>query len=375
MSSSYIDLEKNYKSNWHTPFLHSHTYQQLFKVLNQNWKSYYASIKDYKKNPGKYLGVPRKPKFKNMISRKNEIIFTKYAIRFDTNILKLSLSPLMQSKYNVKSLNLDIPLRVQEHINLDKIQQIKLINVKSRWSVLIIYKSDIKPLNTSFNNIMSIDLGLNNIASVTFKDNDAQILINGRVAKSKNSYFNKEIAKYNSLNMRNIKNSAKHKNTKKINYLYDKRNNFLKDYIHKVSFRIIKLALDNKCSDIVIGDLKGIKQKCNIKSFTQIPLSLLVEQIKYKAKMYSIKVVTINESYTSLCSSLDLEPITKHSKYLGKRVKRGLFKSQSGLLINADINGSLNILRKYTKDKCTPRLIQSARVNGYVSNPLKLEIL
>ena len=89
---TYYDIEKMYKTNWHCDFLHSHTRQQMFKVLEQNWKSYFASIKDYKVNPSKYKGVPRPPKFKNIDKNKNEIIFTNLAIRYDNGLLKLSLS-------------------------------------------------------------------------------------------------------------------------------------------------------------------------------------------------------------------------------------------------------------------------------------------
>jgi len=93
----YIVLEKEFKANWHTPFLHSHTYQQGLKVLEQNWKSYFSSIKDYRKNPTKYKGEPRQPGFKND-RRKAEIIFTNYAVRARDNQLLLSLSKKMQEE-------------------------------------------------------------------------------------------------------------------------------------------------------------------------------------------------------------------------------------------------------------------------------------
>jgi len=94
-------MNKKYSDNWHKLFLHSHNYQQCLKVLEKNWKSYFASIKDYKKNPNKYRGIPRKPKFKNS-NNKNEIIFTNLAIRVRENILKLSLSKAMQKKFIFK---------------------------------------------------------------------------------------------------------------------------------------------------------------------------------------------------------------------------------------------------------------------------------
>ncbi|TDX37106.1 IS605 OrfB family transposase, partial [Halanaerobium congolense] len=125
---------------------------------------------------------------------------------------------------------------------------------------------------------------------------------------------------------------------------------------------------------IVIGDIKNIKQSSKLKSFVQIPIQRLVELIKYKAKLNGIKVVKINESYTSGCSALDLEKINKSNYNKSRRIKRGLFKTNQGLLINADQNGSLNILRKYLKNKCILRPIKQARDNGYVANPSRLRV-
>ena len=67
--------------------------------------------------------------------------------------------------------------------------------------------------------------------------------------------------------------------------------------------------------------------------------------LEYKCKLAGINVIILNEAYTSKCSFLDREKICKHDTYKGKRIKRGLFISSSGILINADINGSLNIMR------------------------------
>ena len=102
---TYYDIEKEYKSNWHCDFLHSHTRQQMFKVLEQNWKSYFASVKDFGINPTKYKAKPRPQKFKNTDKNKNEIIFTNLAIRYDNGLLKLSLSKATKSLFNVESLN------------------------------------------------------------------------------------------------------------------------------------------------------------------------------------------------------------------------------------------------------------------------------
>ncbi|WP_018248269.1 RNA-guided endonuclease InsQ/TnpB family protein [Orenia marismortui] len=369
----YTQLEKRFKSNWHNDFLHSHNRQQALKQLAQDWKSYFASIKDYKKHPSKYKGQPRPPKFKNMDRNPNEIIFTNLATRVRDNHLLLSLAKTIKSEFDVKSLKFELPVAVQSIVNLETIQQVRIKQDKlsKEWYLLIIHKVAEVKENTN-SNIMSIDLGLDNLATLTFKDNSESYIINGKTIKSKNLYFNKEIAKLQRIRMKQL-GTSKVKDTKQIRNLRLKRRNYVKDYLHKASRKIIDLAIENKVSNIIIGDLKNIKQGNSLKSFVQIPIQRLVELIKYKAKLVGIKVVLINESYTSGCSSIDLEKLNKANYDKSRRIARGLFKT-GNKLINADINGSLNIMRKYLKNKCIPKMLKQIRDNGLVASPKRIRI-
>ena len=371
---SYIEAEKEYKENWHNQFLHSHTYQQCLKVLEKNWKSYFASIKDYKKNPNKYKGEPKPPKFKNHTNKKNEVIFTEAGIRVKNNILMLSLSKAMQEKFQVKSLNFSIDTE-KLPVNFEALQQIKIKwdNSIKQWYLILIYNKEEENKVTG-SNIISIDLGRDNLATLTFLEDTESYLIDGKVLKSKISYYNKEIARLNSIGMKQVGDSKKFKNTKQINKLYTKRNNFVNDYIHKASRKIIDLALQHNCNTIVIGDIEGIKQENNVKSFVNIPHQKLVDKIEYKAKLVGLKVVYVKENYTSGCSALDLENINKANYDKSRRIVRGLFRSNQGILVNSDVNGSLNILRKYVKDKCIPKLIQSVMDNGALNTPLRIRV-
>lgn len=98
---SYYDMNDFFKSNWHKDFIHSHTYQQLLKVLEKDWKSFFKASEDYKKNPHKYKGIPASPRYRNHDHRKNQVIFTNFAIRTEGSLLKLFLSKAMQSMFNV----------------------------------------------------------------------------------------------------------------------------------------------------------------------------------------------------------------------------------------------------------------------------------
>ena len=368
---TYYDIEKMYKSNWHCDFLHSHTRQQMFKVLEQNWKSYFASIKDYKVNPSKYKAVPRPPKFKNIDKNKNEIIFTNLAIRYANGLLKLSLSKAIKSLFNVESLNFTVSKKLQGIINWNSLQQARFNydKVQKCWYLIVIYnKEELEIDNT---NVMAIDLGLDNLATLTFKDGLNQYIFCGKKLKSVNSYVNKRIAHLQSIEMKKY-GSDKFKNTKQIIKLRKYRNNYISDYLHKVSKSIIDKAIENNVGKIVIGKLKGIKQGMDFnKTFVQVPIQRLAELITYKAKLHGIEIKLQEESYTSGCSALDLEDITKKNYNKSRRIVRGLFLSSYGI-INSDVNGSLNILRK--SEKCIPDLIKLKRDNGKLDSPKRIRV-
>jgi len=371
----YTRLENSFKENWHTEYLHSHNRQQLFKQLAQDWKSFFNSIKDYKNNPSKYQGKPKPPNFKYLDNNPSEIIFTNLATRIRNGNLLLSLSKEIKNQYQVDSLKFQLPPVIESLINLDNLQQlrIKKDNLSGDWYLLVIYK--IEPKNkVEGNNIMAIDLGLNNLATLTFKDNVDNYIINGKSIKSKNSYFNKEITKLQAVRMKQT-GSKKFKDTKKIKKLRTKRNNYILDYLHKASRKIINLAKKHQVSKIIIGDIKQIKQNMNYnKSFVQVPIQRLKELIEYKAKLEGIKVVFVNEAYTSGCSAMDLETLNRDNYNKSRRIERGLFKSNIGLTINADVNGSLNIMRKFLNKECIPELVNQARDNGVVDPPSRLRI-
>lgn len=138
---------------------------------------------------------------------------------------------------------------------------------------------------------------------------------------------------------------------KKLDRLYQKRKHKVNDFLHKASHYLINHAAENHIDTIVIGYNKGWKQeieigKVNNQKFVNIPFATLLNMITYKAKEKGVQVIITNENHTSKCSFLDDEPIQKKSTYKGKRIKRGLFKSSNGRLINADVNGAMNILKK-----------------------------
>ena len=307
-------IYKEYRqNNWHSEYLHSHTLQQVIMNVVQNYKSYLKSIDEYNKNKAKFKGEPREPRYKG--ENIQEIIFTKYAIRIDKNILKLSLSKKMQEKYKVKSLNFSIPYKLKKLVNFKSIKMIKITKKGEKIEMNIIYEKQEKE-KSKYENIMSIDIGLNNIVACTNRDNNDSLLVSGKEAKSKNKYILNEISKLQRINKLSKENKNKKcvANTKRINKLYEYRRNYMNTYMHKVSKMVIEYAKKNKCGKIVIGDLKDIKQGMDYNTnFVQVPIQILTQKIEYKAKLEGIDVIKISEKYTSGVSAVDKEEITKEN--------------------------------------------------------------
>ena len=380
----YIDLNKSlnilssgiYKeyraNNWHGKYLHSHTLQQVILNVIQNYKSYIKLNEMYEKDDTSLKGKPRLPKYKHENDTK-EIVFTKYAIRINNNEIKLSLSKELQNKFQVESLNFLISNKLKRLVDLSKIKMIKIIFVKGKITMYIIYERETQVLPKDYTNICAIDLGLNNIVAMTNMYNTNTLLVSGREAKSKNKYILNKIKHLQQINMKMLKDSKKHKNTKQINKLYKDRQNYMNTFMHKVSKMVIDYAIYNKCNKIILGDLKDIKQDMDYnKDFVQLPLQMLVQKIEYKARLKGIEVVKISERYTSGVSALDNEDITKDSYNPKRRISRGMFITNGGKKINADINGSLNILRKHILNYI-PNL-EIAMDNGREQRPIKKRV-
>ena len=221
---------------------------------------------------------------------------------------------------------------------------------------------------------MSIDIGVNNFSTCYNNLGLKPLIINGKIIKSINQYYNK---KKSEIQNQLIKNHNKY-TSNRLNNLTLKRNNKINDYLHKSSRFIVNYCRDNDISNIVVGYNKEWKQEINIgkrnnQNFVQIPHQKLIYNINYKGILDGTTLKKNEESYTSKCSALDLEPVMKHENYMGKRKHRGLFVSSNGTKINADLNGTLNILRKASPDK-GKKTIQTLRCRGQAIWPSKINL-
>ena len=359
---SYLNKElqtvKNLEGEINYRLLKAQVSQQCLKTLDKNITSYVRSIKDYSKNKGKYKGQPKFPKYKRDV---NQMIYTNQSCAIKNGFIFLD-----------KKTKIKIPQFDKFFEKLKKFQQVRIIpKMNKTFDVEIVYiDEEAKAKELDFNSYASIDLGVDNIATMILP-NENPILFNGRQVKAKNQYFNKRISKLKSELTNNKKTS------KQIRNLYDKRDNQLSDIFHKLSRMIVNKLVSNEIGNIVVGYNKGWKDSINIgkrnnQTFVQISFDRFIEYLKYKCKMVGINLIIHEESYTSKCDALAREEIKKHETYLGKRVKRGLFQSSIGKVINADVNGSLNILRKVVGD--SEQLVQIIN-SGWLFQPLRVNVL
>jgi putative transposase len=333
------------------------TAQQVIKQVFQNFKRWRAAVKSYNANPDKFFGKPRLPNYKKGKDSLNIVVLTnqqavlkKGQIHFPK---KLELAPITT--------------------NVPNICQVRIVPQATCIILEVVYNQipNQNLVKMPENNVLSLDLGIGNFVATSNNVGQMPFIVNGKVIKSFNQWYNKERAALQSF--------VGNKGTpNRIQKLVHYRNNWMNDKIHKISKFIVDYCIKYNIGTIVIGKNIGWKDNCVLsrkvnQHFIQIPHAKLIQKITYKAQLKLIKVVFQEESYTSKCDALSLEPIQKQEKYQGLRVKRGLFLSGIGKTINADVNGALNILRKskVISDSFIPKTVNS----GCVYRPYKVNIL
>ena len=328
-----IDIQKLLKTHETFISLGSNSSQQTLKLLDKAWKSFFVSIKDYWKNPSKYLGKPHLPNYKDKNSR-YECILTNLQSQIKNGYLYFAFKRL--KPYN----NLFMTNIKGKHM------QTRIIPKGSCYVLEIVYEIEIPDAITESKNIIGIDLGLNNFATLTNNVGALPIVINGKGIKSYNQYWNKQKNKSSSdLKKRHNKNWSN-----KLERFTQKRNNKTEYFMHCASKYAIDYCMAIGCDTIVVGYNQEWKQNCNInkntQNFVQLPYYNFISKLKYKCEDVGIKFIETEESYTSGTSFLDNELPIKENYNKSRRIKRGLFKSNNGNLINSDVNGSYQIIKK-----------------------------
>ena len=309
--------------------------QHTQMLVDRNFKSFFELLK--LKGQGKYNKPIKIPRYLNKKAGRQVVHYAKGALSFkEKGFIKLS-------KTNIK---------IKTKLTKESVQFVRLVPRNNYIAIEIGYNVK-EPALKSNNNVLAIDIGVNNIASCVTTDGD-KYLVNGRQLKYINHNYNKAVADAKSkLKLTHNQNSSQY-----ISQIINKRNNRINDYLHKITTYIVNHAVSKDIGTIVVGYNKEWKQdtnlgKVNNQNFVNIPFYRLINMLEYKCRLKGIKFQTITEEYTSKCSFVDDEEIKKHQSYSGRRISRELFKTKNGLIINADINGAYNILKKYMQKNAT----------------------
>ena len=352
-----LDGEVNYR------LLKAQVAQQCLKLLEKNVKSYIKSVKDWSKNPSKYKGKPKMPQYRKK-GGYNILMYTNQCCSMKDGRLFFS-----------RELSVPIPQWEEIKDKLSSFQQVRVLpHADGTTTIEVVYVTEDVHQNAEldYDNVASMDLGVSNLVTLVMSG-QCPLIYSGAQLKSKNRWYNKEVAQRKS----ELEKVNEKKSCKRLNALWEQRSRQFEDVLHKVSRHIVNVCLQNKVGKLVIGYNEGWKDSIHIgrtnnQTFVMLPHRRLIQMLLYKCQMCGIECICNEESYTSKCDALVMEEVGKHEEYVGKRVKRGLFQSAVGQLVNADVNGALNIMRKVVGDsESVTRIIDS----GLLFRPLKFKNL
>jgi putative transposase len=349
---TYADLARDLKASAEYRALPAKVAQWVVRQVTLAWKSYFAACTAWEADPSHFLGHPKLPKYLDKQGR-NLLTYTEQAI---------SRAPTNRG-YVVPS-GLDIRVETRQA----GIDQVRIVPHATHYTVEVIYERPATSADVDPARVAAIDIGVNNLAAVTSNQpGTTPLLVQGRPVKAINQWYNKRRARLQAKLSEGVFVS------RQLDSLTDKRQRQITSYLHVASRRIVDWLVEQRIATLVIGKNDGWKQAVELgkrtnQNFVFIPHARFIQMLTYKAELVGIQVIVSEESYTSKCSFLDLEPIGKHETYAGTRIKRGVFRARSGRCLNADINGAYNILRKVV-----PNAFGNG-IGGVVVHPVRIAL-
>ena len=344
----YLSYNENYKilkNSENYKKLNSNMAQQILKEVDGSFKSFFSLIKLAEKGKYNFKDI----KLPNYLDKKGFTTLIIGFVRLNENKLTIPYSNLFSKEHKKIEINIP-PILVDK-----KIKEIRIIPKQHSRYFEIQYTYEVEEVQRELNenNVLGIDLGIDNLCTCV-TNTGASFIIDGRKLKSINQYYNKINAK-----LQSIKDKQKiERMTLRQKRITRKRNNRINDYLSKAARIIINYCLNNDIGKLVLGYNEDFQRNSNIGSinnqnFVNIPYGKLRDKLIYLCKLYGIEFKLQEESYTSKASFFDGDEIPIYEKenpqeyvFSGKRIKRGLYQTKKGKLINADCNGALNILRK-----------------------------
>ncbi len=366
---SYHEVQRRMQSHEAYKALPAKVSQQVLMQLAHDWESFFKARDAYAFNPSAFLGHPKLPGYKHKSKGRNLLVYTSQAISRGKKGLKGDM---------IKPSGLTIEVQTK-HKDID---QVRIVPRTGFYVVEAVYEKRVTQAQVNPAFYAGIDIGINNLVALTSnKPGFRSVLVNGRPVKSINQFYNKRRA--------DLQKQLGHTGTtQRMERMTTKRNRRIDHYIHTASKRIIDLLVREEIGVLCIGKNDKWKQSSEMskrtnQNFVNIPHARFITMLTYKAQLVAITVKITEESYTSKASLLDLDPlpVRKHAgekhTFSGKRVKRGLYRASDGRKINADINGSGNIIRKVAPDAFGLRVVEDGKgvLASLVVHPVRIVVL
>lgn len=353
--------------------------QQTLRQVDDVFKSFFKSIKDWKKNKDKYSGMPRLPRYMSKTELYRPLIYTNQCSKLVQigDRVKLVLAP-RNKKQNIPEFSY-LFSKNQSKVLLDrtpnlKFNQVRIIPLnkkdpKTKFKFEVVYTTTIdqycgklKGIILDKENFASCDIGINNFATIV-SNKTRPFIISGKTLKSQSKWYEKNLAKAKSKLPFKQRKDKRNKKVQRVQLSSSRRTVSMqnrqarrtRDFAFKCAASIVKYCIVNNIGTFVVGYNQGIKTSPNLskqvgQTMSDIPWGKFIDRLKFVCPLYGIDLKVTEESYTSKCDGLAFEDVKKHESYLGHRVQRGVFKSSTGVTLNADVNGAFNILRKVIQD-------------------------
>ena len=372
----YLRYEENYhlcKGNENYKLLQAGVSQQILRICDRSFKSFFALVS--KKKSGVYDKQVHIPHYRTK-GEKYLLVLSTNAVNIKNGYLTIPMSRTFAKQHaDLDAIRIPVPKRIAgKHIS--EVRIVPVLNGKA-LKIQYCYEQETEPKNLNTSNALAIDVGIDNLASCV-TTTGTSFIVDGRKLKSINQWYNKQLAHYASIkDHQHIKGF-----TKGMSGITDKRNRQVTDYMHKAARYIVNYCIANDIGTIIIGHNIDQKQsvnmgKANNQKFVQIPFTQLRTYLKCLCERYGIAYIETEESYTSKASFLDGDNIpvfdakNPHTgTFSGKRVKRGLYRTKTNTLVNADINGACNIAKKGKQNLSFEELCR-----GLLASPLRIRVV
>ena len=370
--NKYLNYNENYKllkDSENYKLLNSNMAQQIIKEVDGMFSSFFGLMK--LKKQGNYSSKIRLPKYLEKDGFTTLIIGF---VRLKENKLILPYSRTFKKE------NKEVVIKIPSILKDKKVKEIRIIpKLKGRFfEIQYAYEVVEEQRNLNKQKALSIDFGINNLATCVSSTGES-FIVDGRKLKSINQWYNKENKRLQSI--KDKQNYGKNPTNRQIINTI-KRNNRVNDYMSKTARIIINYCIKNDIGNLVCGYNENFQRKSNIgkvnnQNFVNIPFGKLSDKLEYLSKLYGINYLKQEESYTSKASFFDKDNIPVYNenneekyKFTGKRVKRGLYRTKNGMILNADVNGALNILRKSNVVS-----LEGLYARGELNTPVRIKIV